>query len=105
MAGAARQRLRAAEQPMGPDHQHDRHEQEHDHQRDLRKDQDAEGLKLPDQHRRQKRAADAAHAADHDDDEGFDDDVDVHVQIDRLARDLQSAAQSRPAGSRRTGRM
>jgi hypothetical protein len=34
-----------------------------------------------------------------DDDKGFDHDVDVHVQIDRLARNLQSAAQPGQEGA------
>ena len=46
-----------------------------------------------------KAPSDAAEAADHDDDEGLDDDVQVHRVVRRLAR--QSAAR-RPSAARKT---
>ena len=61
----------ASEQAVGPDRQHQRHEQEHHHERALRKDQDAEGLQLTDDQGGEKGTRNAAHAADHGDDESI----------------------------------
>ena len=63
------------------------------------KDQDAEGLKLPDDERREKGARHAAHAADHGDDEGLGDDRQVHARIGRDARDLERAAEAGEKGA------
>ena len=61
----------------------------------LGKIEDPERVQFRDQHRRRERAGDAAEPADHDDDEDVDDDPQVHGVIDRIARDLQRAAERR----------
>ncbi len=65
---------------------------------------DAEGGELADQERREERAEHAAHAADHDHDEGVGDDPQVHVVGDRVARQLERAAQGSEAGAEREHR-
>ena len=87
--------LRPAEQAVGPDHQDHGHDQEGQDQGDLGKDPDAEGGQLADQQRRQGRSRDAAHAADHDHDEGIGDDPQIHVVGDRIAGQLQGATEGR----------
>jgi hypothetical protein len=91
--GTVGYRFGPAEQPIRPHHQNRGHDQEHQDQGDPGKDQNAERLQFADQHGGEKGAGDAAHAADHHDHEGFGDDVEIHVQIDCLTGDLQSARQ------------
>ena len=104
-AGMAAGRLRFAEQAPGPGHQHHRHHHKLDDQRELGKrnadagdlDQpqpDTNRLELGDQQRRHIRAGNRAHAAHHHHHEGSADDVQVHLEVGRLARQLQGAAQS-----------
>ena len=98
-------RLGPAHQAPGPHHQHQRHQQEHQHQRDLGEDQDAEGLQLGDQQRRQERSRHRAHAAHHRHDEGLGDDGDVHVRVGGELGRLQRAAEpgQRRAEEQRAG--
>ena len=91
--GAGR-RLGAAEKAVRAQHEHDAHEQEHEDERDLREDQDAEGVELADDEGGEERARDRAHAADDGDDEGLGDDVEVHMRDRRRLRDLQRAAEA-----------
>ena len=95
--GAADRAL--AHQAIGLDHEDDGHHQEDQHQRDLREDQDAEGVDDADQHGGEIGAGDAAEPADDHDDEGLRDHREVHVQVHRLARELQRAAERGEAGA------
>jgi hypothetical protein len=90
----ARVRVRPAQQAPGPHDQHHRHHQEHEHQTDLGKQQDAEGIELRDDDRRQEGAGHAAQPADHHHHEGLHDDRQVHGVMHRLARDLHRAAEA-----------
>ena len=67
--------------------------------------EDAEGLQLPDQQRRQERAGHRAHAAHHRDDEGLGDHRDVHVRVGGKLGRLQRAAEpgQRRAEEQRAG--
>jgi len=105
-ADVAARRLRPAEQAPGAPHQHDGHHEEVDHQRELGErhvdaedlhhaQPDAHGLDLGDEQRGHVRAGQRAHAADHHDDEGGADGVQVHLQRGGFARQLQRAAQAR----------
>ena len=96
---AAGRVLGAPHQPPGPHHQDDGHDQEQQHQGDLGEDEDAEGLQLGDEDGGEEGAGYAAHAADDDDDEGLGDDVEVHEQVGRLARQLHRAAQPGQEGA------
>ena len=58
-------------------------------------------LAIADQERGEERAAEAAQAADHDDDEGLGDDREVEVEVGRLARHLQRAAEPGQHGAER----
>ena len=96
LAGGARHGRRLAEQAVGPHHQHQPHDHELDDEGELGDaEADAERLGHADQDGGEERAAQAAQAADHGDDEGVGDDRQVEVEIGGLARDLQRAAQPR----------
>ena len=93
-----------AEEPLGPQHQHDRHDDELCHQGQLRErervaeeldrpDADAERLDAADQQRGEERARDAAHAADDHHHERVRDRAEVEEELRRLARNLQRAAE------------
>ena len=58
-----------------------------------RADADAERLGDADQDGGEERAAEAAQAADDGDHEGVGDDGEIEIEVGRLARDLQRAAQ------------
>ena len=88
-----------AEEAPRTDDQHDGHQQENQHKRDLRQDQDAESVEQRDEDRRDKRAFDRSKAADHDDNEDLDDDAQVHRMVDGVARRLQRAAKTREKGA------
>jgi hypothetical protein len=114
-ADVAARRLRPAEQAPRTPHQHDRHHDEVDHQRELGEghavaedvhhaEPDADGLDLGDQQGRRIGARDRAHAAHHHDDEGRTDGVEVHRERGRFARQLQRAAQAREHGAEREHR-
>ena len=97
--------FRFAEQAPGPEDQDHRHDQEHQDQRAVGENLDAEGLEQADQDGGQEGAADAAHAADHDDDKGRRDDVEIHQQVgaalgqlDRPAQPSQRRAEKQHAG-------
>ena len=111
----AARRLRPAEQTPGPGHQHHRHHHKLNDQRELGKrdadagdlDQpqpDADGLELGDQQCRHISARNRAHAAHHHHHEGGADDVQVHLQVGRLAWQLQGAAQAGQKGTQRKHR-
>ena len=89
----------AAEQAPGADHEDDRHGEEHDDEAELGHEEDAEGLQLADDDAGEQRTADAAHAADHGDDEGGGDDVEVHQQVGAALGELD---RTREAGECRT---
>ena len=91
----ARSRFRLAEQAPGPHDQNHGHHQKYQDDGDLGKDEDAERVQFGHQHRRDERADDAAEAADHHHHEHIDDDAQVHGVVDRIARDLQRAAERR----------
>ena len=84
---------RHALESLRPEHQYHGHGQKHDDQRSLWKHADAKRMDQPDQQGRDKRTTDAAQPAGDDDDKGFDNHVHVHLQMCRLARQLQRAAQ------------
>jgi hypothetical protein len=86
--------LGAAEQAPGADHEDDRHGQEHDDEAELGHEEDAEGLQLADDDAGEQRPADAAHAADHGDDEGGGDDVEVHEQVSTALGELDGAGEA-----------
>ena len=97
---------RAAHQPPGPQDEHGSHHQELHHQGELGKrdldtadvdqtDPDANGLDLSNQQGGHEGAGDGPHAADHHHHEGGADGVQVHLQVGRLAWQLQRAAQAR----------
>jgi hypothetical protein len=85
--------LLAPEEPPRAHHQHNGHDEEDEDERDFRQDQNAEGVKLGNDHGGEKCAGDAAEPADHHDHEHFDDDPQVHVVACGLARQLQRSAQ------------
>ena len=91
-----------AEQAPGPQDQHHRHDDELGDQGELRVAQaDAERLDLADQQRGEECAGNRAQAADHHDHEGVRDDRQVDLEVRRLARDGERAAE---AGERRAER-
>ena len=97
--------FRPAEQAPGPEDQDHRHDQEHQDQRAVGENLDAEGLEQADQDGGEEGPADAAHTADHHDDEGRRDDVEIHQQVgaalgqlDRPAEPGQRRAEEQHAG-------
>jgi hypothetical protein len=56
------------------------------HDRDLGEDEDAEGVELRHDDRREKGARYTAEAADHDDDQRLGDYLQVHRMVSRLPR-------------------
>ena len=97
--------LRPAEQAVRTHDEHDRHHDELGDQRELGEvhgeaaeihdaDADAQRLDLGDDDGGEIRAADRAHAADHDDNERVADHGEVHQQVGRLAGDLHGAAEA-----------
>ena len=96
--------LRFAEQAVRAQHQDGSHHQEHQHQGDLRQQHDAEGLQHADQQGGQEGAAEAAHAADHDDHEGVGDNGQVHVEVGGALRQGQGAAEAGEPGAEREDR-
>ena len=90
---AARQRLRPAKQAPWPHNQHHGHHKKHQDDGNLRENENAEGVELRYQHRRDKGAGDAAQPADHHHHEHVDDDAQVHGMMHGIARDLQRAAE------------
>jgi hypothetical protein len=105
-AHAAGGRLCAAtsarpEQSEGPHDQHQRHGDERQHQRRLRQPSTPKACSRPISSDARKRAADRAQAAHHHDHERLDDHRQVHLQRDRLARDLQRARQPGQEGAER----
>ena len=61
-------------------------------------------LTIGDQHRGDEGAGDRAHAADDDDDEGLADQRQVEVEVGRLVRHLQRAAERGEEGAEREHR-
>ena len=84
-----------AQKPVGPDHKHRGHHHEDEHQGDGGQHEDAEGVELGHDQRRDEGASDAPQAADDHDDEDLDDDAQVHRVVDRIARELERAAERR----------
>ena len=91
-------RLRAPEQSPGAHDQHDRHDQEDEDDRDLRKDEDAKGVELGDDDRREEGAQHAAETADHDDDQRLGD----HLHVHRVARGFRGNSSAPPNPARKT---
>ncbi len=102
--GAVRGDLRPAKQAIRSHDQHGSHDDEDQHQRRLRQQPDAEGMQHTDDQRGPERAGDRAEPADDDDDKGLDQDRQVHLQVDGLARDLQCAGQPGEPGAERKHR-
>ncbi len=105
LGSVTRGALLLAEQTPGAPDEHGGHHQKLHHQRELGEgerraeqahlaDADAERLDLRNQQRSQKCTRDAAHAADHHDDERIADRGKVESLVGWLARHLQCAAQS-----------
>ena len=94
-----------AEQALRADQQHHRHHQIDQEQRQAREIGLAERVRLPDQQAADERAAQAAHAADHDDDESRDQDLGVHAGIKPDHRRSRHAAERRErhAGAENAG--
>ena len=85
-------RLGAPKQYPGPHHQHDRHHQEDEDDRDLRKDEDTKGVELGDDDRREESAQHAAETPDHDDDQRFGDHLHIHRVVGGVTRQFKRAA-------------
>ena len=84
---AAGRGQRLAEQAPRPQHQHDRHDDELDRERDLRVAvADAEGLHLADDERGEESAGDRPQAAYHHNHEGVGDRRQIHGKAGGLAR-------------------
>ena len=82
-------------QPLRPPDQHHGHGQKHQHQSRLREKAQAQGVDQADQHRRCKRAADAAQPPGDHHHKGFDHHVHIHLQMCRLTGQLQRTGQTR----------
>ena len=83
-----------AQKPPGPD-QHHGHDDELHRERELRIPQtDAEGLDLADEERREEGTGHRAQAADHDDDERIGYHRQIDLQVRRLSRYHERAAES-----------
>ena len=86
---------KAPKEAVRPHRENDAHHEEDEHEGDLGQEEDAEGLNDADEHRGHIGADEAPEAADHDDDEGLDDDRHIHVEVHGFARKLQRAAEAR----------
>jgi hypothetical protein len=86
-------------QPPRAHDQHGGHHQEDQHQGDLGKHQDAEGLELADEDGGEEGPRHRTHAADHRDHEGLGDDRDVHERVRGFLGDLQSAGETGEEGT------